>query len=129
MSDFEMALHQNKAETTEVIREARAHCEATVRDAEACCAVVIREAEVCCGENAYSIQQLHSDGMQHLEKEALEEEEKDCQSFLATCTVALHVCPLDFCGILSTPSNILTWEHVFGCPPNHSPQAPLSQKD
>ena len=58
VSDFKMALHQNKAETTEVIREARTHCEATVRDAEACCAVAIREAEVCCAENAHSIQQL-----------------------------------------------------------------------
>ena len=99
VSDFEMALHQNNAEATEAIRKAKAHCRATIREveahhtthireaeancasvimeAEACCTADIRRAKSCCAEHAHSTQQLHAEGMQHLETEAMEEEGRD----------------------------------------------------
>ena len=80
--DFEMALHQNEAKATKAIREAKVLCGA-----------VIREVESCCVDHAHTIQQSHSNNMQHLEREAIKEEEKDCQSFLATCGMALWASP------------------------------------
>ena len=71
MSDFEMAFCQNKAKTTEAIREAKAHCGAAIKEAEACCTTDIREAEAHCVDHAHSIQQLHSDRMQCLERESI----------------------------------------------------------
>ena len=96
VSDFEIALHQNEAEATQAIREAKTHCGTTIREAEASCATYIREAEAycattitkaealcaaeirkaesCCADHAHSIQQLHAADMQCLEMEAMEEE-------------------------------------------------------
>ena len=121
--DFKISLHQNEAEaTTEAkahcratireveachathIREAEAHCATHVREAEAnCasimmeieahCAVDIRKAESHCVEHACSIQQLHAVGMQHLEKDVMEEEVTGCLSFLAAFGVAFQAWP------------------------------------
>ena len=124
VSDFKTALHQNEAEA---IREAKTHCGAAIRgaeahcatgireveaqcsttimEAEACCAADIREAESQCVDHAHSIQQLHADGMQHLEMEAMEEEGRDCLSFLAACGVALQACPREAHVELMCPSN------------------------
>ena len=112
--DFKMAIHQNEAEATEAIRKAKvhcgaaikevethhattireadAHCTTTIMEAESCCATDNREAESNCVDYACIIQQSHSDNIQCLEKEAIEEEEKDHQSFLATCGTAMQVC-------------------------------------
>ena len=43
--DFKMALCWNKAEATEAIKEAKAHCGASIREAESHCTTSIREAE------------------------------------------------------------------------------------
>ena len=91
--DFKTALHQNEAEVTEAIREAKVHCGSAIREAEAHCAADIREAESYCVGYAHTIQQFHSYNIQHLEREAIEEERKDCQFFLATCRTALQACP------------------------------------
>ena len=93
VSDFKTAFCKNEAKTTKTIREAKACCGAVIMEAEACCTTDIREVEACCADHACSIQQLHSDSMQHLEREAMEEEERDHLSFLATCGVALQACP------------------------------------
>ena len=78
-----MAIHQNEAKATEAIREAKAHCGAAIREAEACCATDIREPEFHCEGHACSTKQSHTDGMQHLEREATEEEE----CCLRLCTI------------------------------------------
>ena len=70
--DFEMAFCQNEAQTTEAIREVKAHCGAAIREAQATCATAFREAETTCADHAYTIQQLHSNTMQCLEREAIE---------------------------------------------------------
>ena len=41
VSDFQMALHQNEAQTTEVIREAEVVWAAAIREVKACCANII----------------------------------------------------------------------------------------
>ena len=57
------------------------------------CAADIIEVESHCAEDACAIQQSHSDNIQCLEREAIEEEGKNCQSFLATCGKALGFAP------------------------------------
>ena len=125
MLDFETAICQNEAEATEAIREVKAHCGAAIREAEITvreaeghctttiteaevhCAADIREAESCCVDHAHTIQQCHSDHIQCLEREAIEEEGKNCQSFLATCGMALQVCPPEAQGVLMCPLQLL----------------------
>ena len=124
---FQDSLHQNEAKATEAIQEGQGplwgkplerqrlachcikevetQCSTTITEAEAHCAADIREAESCCMDHAHSIQQLHADGMQHLETKAMEEEGRDCLSFLATCGVALQACPPEAHGVLMCPSN------------------------
>ena len=48
--DTEATFHQNKAQTTEAIREATAHCTAMIQEAEATCSAAIREAETACAD-------------------------------------------------------------------------------
>ena len=104
VSDTKTAFHQNEARTTEAIKEARAHCTAvtweaeatcaaTIQEAEAKCAVTIREVETACVDCAHKLQQWHGESMQNIEREAIEEEGWDDQSFLNACGVALQACP------------------------------------
>ena len=58
-------------------------------------------------EHACSIQILHAEDMQHLETEAMEEEGRDCLSFLATCGMALQACPPEAHGVLMGPLPLL----------------------
>ena len=124
-----MAICQNEAEATKAIREAKAHCGAVTREAEAHHAITIREAEAhssttimepeaCCAADireveshmedyACSIQQFHGDNIQCLEKEAIEEEGKHHQSFLAACGMVLQVCPPEAHGLLMCPLQML----------------------
>ena len=46
--------------------------------------------------------------MEGLEREAIEEEERDCQSFLIASGAALQVCPLEAHGVLVYPLQLLT---------------------
>ena len=54
-----------------------------------------------------AIQQSHSNSMQCLEREAMEEEERGHLSFLATCGVALQACPPEAHGVLLCPLQLL----------------------
>ena len=109
-----MALCQNEAKATEAIREARVPCGAA-----------LREAESCCMDPAHIIQQSHSDNMQHLEREAIEEEEKDHQSFLSACGMALQVCPLKAQEVLICHLQMLmgnmSLATLLAIPPRHQP--------
>ena len=140
--DFETAIHQNEAKATEAIWEAKAHCGTairkaethhvtTIRKVEAHCATAIteaeghnatdiREAESHCADYAHTIQQSHSNNMQCLEKEALEEEGKDHQSSLAPCGMALQVPHRSPRGT-NVPPLVTDREHVSGHSPGHSP--------
>ena len=95
VSDIKTAFHQDKAQTAEAIKQAGAHCTtaireaeamhaAAIREAEACCVTAIREAqttcaaairegEAACVDHADTLQQLQSDSMQGIEREAIEE--------------------------------------------------------
>ena len=86
VSDFQLALHQNEAQTTKVIREAKtvhatatgeakAHCANIIQDAKATCARTIREGETASTEHACTLQQARRDSMEGLEREAIKEEE------------------------------------------------------
>ena len=138
--DFEMALCQNKSETTEAIKEAKTLCTCTIREAEAHhamlinkaetqhatwmkeaeanCASIVAEAENCLSttirkaeshstKQACSIQQSHAKGIQHLETDAIEEEGKDCLSFLTICSAALQASPPKTMGFWWPPFHLL----------------------
>ena len=142
VSDFEMAFCQNEAQATKAIREARptvehplekweacstaaireveTHCTASIREAETTCATAIREAETLCADHAHTIQQSHSDSMQHLEREAIEEGERPpiLPSHLRDGPAGLP--PRSPRGT-NVPSPVTDGEHVFGYSPGHSP--------
>ena len=105
VSDFKTAFHQNKAQTAEAIKEVRAHCVTAIQDAEAACATAIRKAETACVELAYILQQSHRECMQEMEREAIEEEGRDCQSFLNTCRVDCRSVPQKHAGYSCTLYN------------------------
>ena len=65
------------------------------------------EVEAHCVDHAHAIQQLHMTSIQHLEMEAMEEEGRDCLSFLATYGAALQACSLEACGVLMCPLQLL----------------------
>ena len=90
------------------VREVKAHCTTAIWDAEATCAATIREVETACVKHAHILQQSHREHMQELERDANEEEGRDCQSFLTACGVVLQVCPPEACGVLMFPLQLLT---------------------
>ena len=100
-------IRETEAHHTILIREAEANCSAIVVEAEACCTTNIRKVQSCCVENAHSIQQLHAEDMQCLEMATMEEEGKDCLSFLVTCGMALQTCPTEAHGVLMGPLQLL----------------------
>ena len=136
-----MGLHQNKPKATEAIKEAKAHCGYAIREAEACHTTLgreveahhataevgahyntdIRKAESHCMEKAHSIQQLHADNMQYLEMDALEEEGRDCLSFLVACGTALQACPPRGPWSPNGPPSTAHGEHTTGHSSKHSP--------
>ena len=123
-----MAICQNEAEVTEAIREAKAHCGAAIREAEACCAADIREAESHCVDHAPTIQQSHSNNMQCLEREAIEEGGK--LPILPSCLWdGLAGLPPTSARCVNVSSPIANGEHVLGHPPGHSPQMPTVREE
>ena len=108
VSDTETAFHQNETQTTEAIKEAKAHCATVIQDAEATCAAVIREVEATCAECMCTIWQSHGESMQDIDREAIAEEGRDCQSFLIACGAVLWACPPEAHGILMYPLQLLT---------------------
>ena len=118
--DTKTAFHQNEARTAETIKkgqgplcssdpgEAEAMHPAAIWEVEAKFAVAIREAETASVDHAHKLQQSHRESMQNIEREAIEEEGWDHQSFLNACRAALQVCPLEACGVLMFPLQLLT---------------------
>ena len=80
----------SEAETQHAIciKGAKANCTSIIAEAENCCSTAIRKAEFCGTQQAHSIQQSHTKGMQHLDTEDIGEEGKDHLSFLTTCGAA-----------------------------------------
>ena len=107
------------------IREAEANCTSTIAEADNCCSMAIRKAESCGAKQAHSIQLSHAKGMQCLETEAIEEEGKDCLSFLTTCGTALQASPPEACGVLMTPFHLLMGNvplaTLLNIPPGYPP--------
>ena len=62
VSDFQMALHQNKAWTTKFMREAEAVCTTAIREVKAHCANIIQDAEATC---ARTIREVETASTEH----------------------------------------------------------------
>ena len=103
------------------IKEAEANCASNIAEVENCCSVAIREAESHSAKQACSIQQSHAEGMQHLEAEAIEEEGKDCLSFLTACGVALWASPQSPWGH-GDPLPSAPGKHTFVYSAKYSPE-------
>ena len=91
---------------TTSIKEIEDDCTQALAEAENCCSTTIREAESRGASKAHSIQQSHARDIQHLEAEAIEEEGRDCLTFLATCSTALRASPPEAHGIMITPFHL-----------------------
>ena len=89
------------------IKEIDDDCTCALAEAENCCSTAIREAESSGTSKTYSIQQSHAKDIQCLEAEAIEEEGKDCLTFLAACGTAFRASPPKACGIMVTPFHLL----------------------
>ena len=147
VSDFQVALCQNQDVATETIREPKAHCTVTVKEAESHCVAEIRKVESYSMAQACSIQQSHSEGMQHLKMDALEEEGRDCLSFLSACGVHCrpvpqmplgYSCTLSICSQgtclwpLSCPlpiRHLLLGRNLLLCLPQWHPHPPQGLND
>ena len=114
-------IREAEAQHATCIREAEANCTSTIAETENCCSTAIRKVETHCVKQACSIQLSHDEGMQHLETEAIEEEGKDCLSFLAACGTVLQACLPEAHGVLMAPPPA-HGEHASGHCPEHSPQ-------
>ena len=89
------------------IKEIEDDCTCALAETENCCSMAIREAESRDTSKASSIQQSHAKDIQCLEAEAIEEEEKDCLTFLTACRTALRASPPKAHGIMVTPFHLL----------------------
>ena len=124
VSDFGMTLWQNRSQTLESIKEAKAHCMYSIKEAEAHCSLAIWEVESWGSAQACSIQQSHAEDVQHLKEESLEEERRDQLNFLSTCQAALKASPPKFHGMLIAPYHLLLghvpMSNLFTIPPGAS---------
>ena len=140
VSDFQMALHQNESQTTEIIRkteavhataskEVKTHCANFIQDAEAICARTIREAETTSTEHPHTLQDTHRDSMEGLERETIEEEEQNHQSFLTICRVALQIYPQEPKGVLMYPLQLLMENMFLATLLTTAPQACITREE
>ena len=106
-----MGLHWNESETAESIKEAKAICKITIREAKATCAysiweaetlysTAIKDAETQGASQAGSLQLSHAKSIQHLEEQAIEEENKSQLDLLSACQTALWACPAELHSML-----------------------------
>ena len=118
-------ISEAKIQHTTCIKEAEANHAHTLAEAENCCSTAIREVESWGALQAHSIQQSHAKDIQHLEAEAIEEEERECLTFLAACSTALRVSPSEVHGVMVTPFHLLlgnaTVSTLLSIPPGVSP--------
>ena len=114
------AIKEAEAVQAVAIREVKACYANIIQDAKATCARTIRKVKTACTEHACTLQQAHRDSMEGLEREAINEEEQDCQSFLTACGVALQICPPGACRVLMYPLQLLMG-NMSGCPLGHLP--------
>ena len=126
--DFETTFHQNEAQTAKAIKEVRAHCVTAIWDAEATCTAAIGEAEAACTKHAHILQQSHRECMQEMQREAIEEEGRDCQSFLTACGVVLQVCPPEAHGVLMCPLQLLMGNMSLATLLTHSSQSSTAKR-
>ena len=114
-----------KIQHTTCIKEAEANCAHALAEAENCCSTAIRESESQGALQAHSIQQSHAKDIQHLEAEAIEEEKKECLTFLITCGTTLRASPPEAHGIKVTPFHLLLgnapMSTLLSIPPGVSP--------
>ena len=86
-------IREAEAQHATLVREAKVNCASITTVAEVCSTTAIRKAESHCAKCACSIQQLPTEGLQHLEIGTIEEEGRDCLFFLADCGTAFQACP------------------------------------
>ena len=85
-----MLLSEAKGQHTTHIKEIEDNCTPTLAEAENCCSTAMKEAESRSASKACSIQQSHTQDIQCLEAEAIEEEGRDHLAFLTICGTVLR---------------------------------------
>ena len=114
-----------KVQHTACIKEIEDDCAHTSAEAENCCSPAIQDAESQGTSNAHSIQQSHAKDIQCLEAETIEEEGRDCLTFLTACSAALRANPSKAHGRMVTPYHLLRrnapMSALLSIPPGVSP--------
>ena len=104
------------------IREAKAICIHSTQEAKTLCSATIREAEAWGASHAKSIQ--------HLERQAIEEEGKGQLNFLSACQADLQSGPPKLCGTLVASYHVLLGHahtsHPFSLSQGVSPSEQVS---
>ena len=107
------------------LKEIEDDCSLALAEAENLCSTTTREAESSSAFKACSTQQSHAKDIQCLEADAIEEEGKDCLTFLTACGAALRASPSEGCGIMVTPYHLLLGNaptsNLLSIPPGVSP--------
>ena len=99
----------SKAKVQHVVclKDIEDNCSLALAEVEKHCSTTIWEVESSSTSKSFSTQQAHVKDIQHLEVEAVEEEGKDCLTFLITCGAALRASPPKGHGIMITPYHLL----------------------
>ena len=69
--------------------------------------MAIRDAETWGASQAGSLQLLHAKSIQHLEEQAIEEENKSQLDFLSACQTAIWASPAELCSMLVASYQVL----------------------
>ena len=130
VSNFQMALHQNEAQTTKIIkeaetvcattiREAKAHCANIIQDAEATCARTIREAETASTKHALLCSKLTGTVWRAWKGRPLKRRRSKTTNLSCLQDSPTYLPPGSPWGT-DVPSPVTNGEHVFGHPFGHS---------
>ena len=99
-----IAMHQNEAQATKAIKEAKMHW----KEVDVYCAAVIKEVEASHAIHACTFEESHKESILELEHEAIAEKEQNHWAFVEACRVVLWAHPPKACGVLMYPLQLLT---------------------
>ena len=125
VSEFGMALCQNESKPLGLSRKQRPSAPILSRKPRPITQQPSGMAEAQGASQAGSIQQSHAKAIQHLDKEAIEEESKGQHNFLSTCQATLRASPPKFHGMLVASYHVLLghapMSHLFSISQGASP--------
>ena len=98
-----------------MVKEAKVICAHTIQQAKAACSMAIRDSKIWKASQAKLLQREHSEVMQDLEAQVIQEEGRSQANFLSACQAALYTSPVELKGVL-----VASYHALLGqTPPSH----------